>query len=308
MKKRLQTMKYFSKLLVFGLALTLTFSLTSCSNQTVEANAPVSTPAATEPTAAGTQTDGPAILDVTIPSLGTPVTTAESSSTAESSEETSPETSVPPSDMDLSKVIALTFDDGPNTSGTDPTNRILNVLEQYNVKATFFVQAIAIKEWFPNSGSAAVKRAADLGCEIGTHTYSHCDLNKASAETISSEITKSCQIIEEASGQKVQLFRPPYGNAKDSVKSQVDMPIILWDVDTQDWKSKDADAIVKVTMDNIRGGSIVLMHDIYGSTADAVEILVPKLLDEGYTLVTVSELFELYGRSLENHKSYGSAR
>ena len=301
-------MKYLPKLLALGLALTMTFSLTSCSSQAVEANASENQTAETEGTAAETQASSQAILDVTIPGLETPVTADESLSTADSSEETSSETPVPGSDVDLSKVIALTFDDGPNTSGSDPTNRILNVLEQYDVKATFFVQAIALKEWFPDSGSTAVKRAADLGCEIGTHTYSHCNLNKASAEEISSEITKSCELIEAASGQKITLIRPPYGNAKDSVKAQIDMPLILWDVDTEDWKSKDANAVVKATMDNIQGGSIVLMHDTYGSTADAVEILVPKLLEEGYTLVTVSELFELYGQSLENHKAYASAR
>lgn len=206
------------------------------------------------------------------------------------------------------KAIALTFDDGPDTGDTKATTMILNVLEETGAKATFFVVGQAAAEWFPTSGSEAMKRAVSLGCEIGTHTYSHENLNKADDDVIAEEVEKSCQVIENITGQKVKLMRPPYGNANENVLSKVDLPMIQWDVDTLDWETKDPDKTVENILDSIKPGSIVLMHDIYGQTAEAVEKVIPKLMEEGYQLVTVSELFELYGKTLEGHQQYYYAR
>ena len=114
-------------------------------------------------------------------------------------------------------------------------------------------------------------------------------------------------MIEEITGEKVKLFRPPGGGADDSVLEAVDMPFILWDVDSRDWEDQDPDMAIEKIYASIRGGSVILMHDTYGTTATAVEQLVPMLVEDGYTLVTVSELFELYGVELEGHHMYTSA-
>lgn len=225
-------------------------------------------------------------------------------------ETTAPEANatVAPSSGEKVKAIALTFDDGPDTGDTKATNDILDALEENGVKATFFVVGQAAAEWFPTSGAKAMKRAVSLGCEIGTHTYSHENLNKAPDEVIAEEVEKGCKVIEDITGQKVKLMRPPYGNANENVLSKIDLPMIQWDVDTLDWDTKDADKTVENIMNSVKPGSIVLMHDIYGQTAEAVDRVIPKLLDEGYQLVTVSELFELYGKDLEGHQQYYSAR
>ncbi len=202
------------------------------------------------------------------------------------------------------KAIALTFDDGPDTGNTKATTKILDTLEKYDCHATFFVVGQALKEWFPDTGKEALQRAVAMGCEIGTHTYSHKNLNKEDSAVIEEEVRKGCQVIEEATGQEVTLMRPPYGNAAQHVREQVDMPLIQWDVDTEDWDSQDAGMVVDKILQDVKPGSIVLMHDVYSSTAEAVEQVVPQLLEQGYQLVTVTELFELYGESLEPHCEY----
>ena len=204
------------------------------------------------------------------------------------------------------KLIALTFDDGPDTGNTNATTRIVDVMEKYGAHCTFFAVGEAIKEWFPTSCVDVMKKAVSVGCEYATHTYSHANLNKLDAEAINKELSRSISAIEAITGQKVTLLRPPYGNASDNVQSIIDMPMIQWNVDTLDWDTKDAANTVRVVQETIQPGSIVLMHDIYRQTADAVESMVPWLQENGYTLVTVTELFEAYGIPLEGHKQYYS--
>ena len=209
-------------------------------------------------------------------------------------------------DPNTMKLVALTFDDGPDTGNTNATTRIVNVMEKYGAHCTFFAVGEAIKEWFPTSCVDVMKKAVDIGCEYATHTYSHANLNKLDAEAINKELSRSMAAIEDITGQKVTLLRPPYGNASESVAAAVDMPMIQWDVDTLDWSTKDPANTLKVVQENVKPGSVVLMHDIYRQTADAVESMVPWLQENGYTLVTVTELFEAYGIPLEGHKQYYS--
>lgn len=240
----------------------------------------------------------------------TPPLSQVTPSAGETAGETSGETARPGgSGSPEIKAIALTFDDGPDTGDSKATNKILDTLEANDAKATFFVVGQALAEWFPDTGKAALQRAVGMGCEIGTHTYSHKNLNKSDDQVIEEEVSKGCQVIEEATGQKVTLMRPPYGNAKENVVEKVDLPLIQWDVDPEDWKGgQTPDAVVDNIMQNVKPGSIVLLHDTHSSTAEAVETMVPKLLEQGYQLVTVSELFELYQRPLEPHVQYYNAR
>ena len=194
-------------------------------------------------------------------------------------------------------MVALTFDDGPNPSSS---NRILDTLQKYNSVATFFELGRLV-----NSYPDVVKREEALGCEVGSHTHTHPNLNNLSAEAIQGELANSKAAFTNALGHDVSLIRPPYGNANDFLKSQLPYPIINWNVDTLDWKSRNKDAILaEVRKIGNLDGKIILMHSIYETTADAVEVLVPELINQGYQLVTVSELAYYKGATLSPGQKY----
>lgn len=180
------------------------------------------------------------------------------------------------------KRIALTFDDGP-----DPkvTTQILDTLDKYDAKATFFMLGSRV-EYYPE----ITKRIFDAGHELGNHTWNHPDLTKLSAEKVNKEITRTSGIIEKVTGKKATVFRPPYGAVNAVVRAQTDLPVILWEVDTLDWKHRNADKILEKVKGMAEDGSVVLMHDIHQSTADGLEAVLLYLKGEGYIFVTVSEL------------------
>lgn len=197
------------------------------------------------------------------------------------------------------KMVALTYDDGPNPKAT---NAILDVLEKYNARATFFDLG-SLVERYPD----VVKREEALGCEVGSHSYNHKNFNKLTDAEIKADVQKTAAAFRKALGREPAVFRPPYGNCKDSVKKQIPMSIYLWSVDTLDWKSRDAKAVVNVVKNagNL-DGKVILMHSIYGSTAEATATLVPYLQKQGYALVTVSELVEAkHGEKPQKNKLYG---
>lgn len=193
-------------------------------------------------------------------------------------------------------MIALTFDDGPH--GTY-TNSILNTLETYGAKATFFTLGMQV-----NTYPSVVKRAKAMGCEIGSHTYSHADLTASSFGKIQKEINTARETIASAVHCVPTLFRPPYGNYNSAVRTTAGLPVILWNVDTRDWESRNAESIVRHVLANASDGNIILMHDIYSSTAEAVKILVPALIKRGFRLVTVSEMAKEKGIQLTNGMVY----
>lgn len=194
------------------------------------------------------------------------------------------------------KTIALTFDDGPSSF----TDRLLDCLEANNAKATFFMVGKEILS-FPDE----VKRMKALGCELGNHTYDHTDLATLSASDISSEISRVDQELVNLTGQGATVVRPPYGSVNDTVKATVGTPMILWSIDTLDWKTQDVQATVEEVMNNVQDGSIILMHDLYSTSVDAAEILIPQLIEDGYQLVTVHELAAAHGKELNPGITYG---
>lgn len=197
--------------------------------------------------------------------------------------------------------VALTFDDGPQANST---NAILDVLEEYNVSATFFIVSDNISR-----DPDALKREVELGCELGTHTSSHVDLTTLDDEAFEEEVTGSISRIEEVSGGKVTLIRPPFGALNDEVREALELPIILWSIDTLDWETRDASKTYKKVKKKVseEGGDILLFHDVYDETATAIEKIVPWLIKKGYKLLTVSELYEYYEADLSLHKGHGSA-
>ena len=197
------------------------------------------------------------------------------------------------------KLVCFTFDDGPYAP---VTNKILDSLEKYNGRATFFVVGDRADTY-----SDEIIRASKMGCEIGTHTYSHVNLNSLSVPEMQEEIKKSCDAISKYTGKNIKVLRPPEGAANDTVKANVGMPMVLWSVDSRDWDYRNADKDYKTVMDNVFDGSIVLMHDLYPATADAVARLIPELAKQGYKFVTFSELMKIRGVDVEPGEKYFSA-
>lgn len=151
-----------------------------------------------------------------------------------------------------------------------------------------------------------VKRMEELGCEIGNHSYDHPDLTTLSADDAASQLSRTDQLIQDLTGHIATVVRPPYGSYNDTVAETAARPLILWSVDTLDWETQNADSTVQNVMDNASDGQIILMHDIFKESVDAAEIFIPQLLQEGYQLVTVSELAAAKGITLENGTAYGS--
>lgn len=186
------------------------------------------------------------------------------------------------------KYIAFTFDDGPSSLVTP---RILDILKEYEVKATFFMLGNQV-----NKNPLLAKRVADEGHEIGNHSYSHSKLVNLTEGDIRNEIEGTNQIIEEVTGFKPTSFRPPYGDYNETVQAIAfgnKAPIILWSVDSEDWKNKNAEAVKNMVLNNLRPGSIVLLHDIHSTTAEALPALLTVLKEDGYQFITVSELLSL---------------
>lgn len=186
------------------------------------------------------------------------------------------------------KLVALTFDDGPHKFRTD---EILDVLKKYNVKATFFVVGTMAKE-YPH----LIKRELSEGHEIGNHTYSHHNMKRLDTATLEREIELTEEAIFEACEYRPKLFRPPEGWCTEnivSVAGRMDYDVILWNIDTLDWAHTESKKIYEGVSSSIKPGSIILFHDYVSGkspTVDALEMIIPKLLEEGYRFVTVSEL------------------
>jgi peptidoglycan/xylan/chitin deacetylase (PgdA/CDA1 family) len=180
-------------------------------------------------------------------------------------------------------MVALTYDDGP---GGDSEKRILDCLEKNDAVATFFYTGNRVEK-----NADKVKRAVSLGCEIGNHTWSHSQLTKKSHEDMAKDINKTSEAIKKVTGSYPTVFRPSYGATNSDINKTSGMPVILWSIDTLDWKTRDAQKTFEAVSKNKHlDGKIVLMHSIHDSTADATEKIVPWLKKNGYQLVTVSEL------------------
>ena len=189
--------------------------------------------------------------------------------------------------LDLNgKMVALTYDDGPS----EYTSAILDILEQNHSVATFFVLGQRV------AGHASIiKRAYQMGCEIGNHTYSHQILTRVSAPVIRSQVSTTNTAVQGVTGAPCAVMRPPGGNYNGQVAAGVNMPLILWSIDTRDWKTRNAQSTQAAVLNHVKDGDIVLMHDLYGPTAEASRVIIPELVRQGYQLVTVSELADCRG-------------
>lgn len=184
-------------------------------------------------------------------------------------------------------VIALTFDDGPYPK---VTGHILDVLEKNGVCATFFVLGSRIE-----GHEDMLTRMDELGCEIGNHSFSHADLTRLSKADCQRELSDTDAEIRRVTGHEASVVRPPYGYYNKTVMSAAERPLILWTVDTNDWRGKAPGEIADYVIQQAKEGSVILMHDQQTQTADAMEMIIPTLIEEGFRFVTVSELIRLTG-------------
>jgi len=198
------------------------------------------------------------------------------------------------------KLVALTFDDGPSPTTTP---KLLDILAEKDVPATFFMLGSMAR-----NNPDIVKRAKREWHEVASHTMYHQNLIKLPTASIQSDISEAKSVFKSILGYSTMLTRPPYGNVNDDVKTIVAAPMILWSVDTEDWKNKNTDSIVSITMSEVYDGAIILMHDIYPTSVEAVPTLVDTLRQNGYEFVTVPELAKERGVELSPGKIYYSFR
>ncbi len=199
-------------------------------------------------------------------------------------------------------MIALTFDDGPNL---EYTPQVLDLLEEYGIKGTFFVIGSNLSE----RTRPILQRMADMGCDIGMHGLTHTDMTRFSAATNASRFEKMRKLISDQieGGYDTHLLRPPFGSLNKVVRracKAAQVASIRWSVDTLDWSNKNPATIMKYVQKGAQNGRIILFHDRLGTTVTALEQVIPWLLEEGYDLVTVTELIESSGEPIVYGEDY----
>lgn len=183
-------------------------------------------------------------------------------------------------DCSKKKCVALTYDDGPGLY----TETLLKHLAKEDAKATFFMVGQMAK-----ARPEVVKKVAAQGHAIANHTWNHPDLRRLSLAGQKKQVNDTSKLLKKLSGQPVTMLRPPYG-AYNSNTKKLGVSLIMWDVDTNDWKTRSTSQTIKRALAGVKPGSIVLMHDIHKPTVDAAPKLIKELKKRGYTLVTVPQL------------------
>ena len=194
-------------------------------------------------------------------------------------------------------MIALTFDDGPGPR----TGELVDALKKNDARATFFVLGMNAVNY-----QETIKKMQDAECEIGNHSYNHPQLTTLDEAGIRKQLDDTDHMIASAVGQNATVMRPTYGVINDKVKAHAKMPLIMWSVDTMDWKNREKEMIVNSVLSTAGDGDIILMHDIYGTSIDAAIDLIPKLIEKGFQVVTVSEMAEARGVKMDNGAVYAS--
>lgn len=194
------------------------------------------------------------------------------------------------------KLIALTFDDGPNPITTP---QLLEILESKKVPATFFALGENAQK-YPD----IIKQEAKNGHEVASHTWDHKDLQMLSVEDQKKEILNANQLVNKITGQDISLYRPPYGSYNDNILKITPLTIVNWSVDTNDWRYNTSEPVIENALNYAYDGSIILMHDIHPWSIKAVPQIIDGLQQKGYTFVTVTSLIEIYNDKLKPQSVY----
>ena len=197
------------------------------------------------------------------------------------------------------KSISFTFDDSPNQN---KTNKILSSLEDNHFHATFFVVGNKMTK-----NRDLLINIKNSGNEIGSHSYDHSNMNKMSNEEFVEDYNKVNDIYKSIFNEDIKYIRPPYGLIKDSHLNLVNATYIMWNMDTLDWKRRNSNYIINYVVNNVKDGDIILFHDSYNSTVEAIEELLPILYSKGFQVMSVSELFELKGIKVNSKEVYYNA-
>ncbi len=189
--------------------------------------------------------------------------------------------------------VAVTFDDGPSAALTP---QVLDIFNRHGARATFFVQGQNASR-----NRSLLARMAAEGHEVGSHTWSHVNMRTCGTAKLISELDRTAAVIEQATGSRPRVMRPPYGSANanliNMVYNRYGTPAIMWDVDTNDWRKPGVETVIRRAVGNAKPGSIILLHDIHSSTLAAVEGIVTGLQARGFKLVTVSQLIAMGRRA-----------
>lgn len=184
------------------------------------------------------------------------------------------------------KLVALTFDDGPS----NVTEQVLDILEEKKVVGSFFL----IGNLITPDKKETMKRQLSLGCEIANHSYTHSHMDTLDADTIRDEIAHTTELIEEYTGTTPRFFRPPFIDLSDTMYDNIDLPFICG-VDSRDWDpTTTAEDRIHNVLTQVTDGTIVLMHDLHNNseTVKALPVIIDTLAEQGYSFVTVSQIFE----------------
>lgn len=189
-------------------------------------------------------------------------------------------------------MLAITLDDGPGQY----TDTLLDCLEENGAHATFFMLGQNV-EAYPDT----VKRMVELGCEIGNHSWDHENMYNLDLDSVAKEFSDTDNALIKACGQAATVARAPYGNWNQDIIDTVGKPFFMWSLDSRDWDYKDVDKDYNEVMNgDLTDGTIILMHDIHEPSVQALLRIIPELVEKGYKLVTVSELAEAKGVTLQN--------
>lgn len=197
------------------------------------------------------------------------------------------------------KYIALTFDDGPNST---TTNEVIDKLDKYGIVASFFLVGNNIDD----ESAKAVKRAYDLGCEIDNHSRTHSNMTELSAEEIKAEYDYTDGKVYEITGEHTKFFRPPYIAVHQIMFDNIDVPFIAG-IGANDWEDRvTAEMRARMILKQAKDGDIILLHDAEGNsmTVEALDTIIPELQKQGYKFVTVTELFKAKGIEPDMEKVY----
>jgi len=212
------------------------------------------------------------------------------------------------------KLVALTFDDGP---GGPVTAHILDTLREVGGRATFFCLGDRAENY-----QEILKRMVAQGCEVASHSHAHERLTRLGSNALCADLARAADALEEFSGAAPTLLRPPFGAVNERMLGCADMPVILWSIDSEDWRycellcknrsdeqrRRDLLKVVNSVLDYVQDGDIVLMHDLYSFTQDVADTVIAELHHRGWQMVTVSELFAAKGIVPEPGEVYHSAR
>lgn len=195
-------------------------------------------------------------------------------------------------------MVAITYDDGPYRTVDEV---LYQIFSKYDAKATFYVAGYRMSANEMENIAEGIK----LGMEFGSHSENHENLSTLGAYEAKATIMEPVNYVYQKLGYEMKTYRPPYGARNYDMEDIIDMPAILWSVDTKDWANRDEDITYERAVADVEDGDVILMHSLYMSSARASERIVPELIDQGFQLVTVSQLLEYKGYDLSKLKAYG---